>query len=112
MNTVMAYAVQRIGDYVNGHIALPDNREKWYQSHIWTAFFDRLFENIPDVRFLRYALLSLLYAPWLNYFAVESVRPTRLSLGKIPKHSHPEPEGTLAVSMTLLSSSVSLRSAQ
>lgn len=50
----LAYTPQRIGDYVSGHIALPDNREKWYQSHIWTAFFDRLLENIPDIRFLRY----------------------------------------------------------
>lgn len=54
MAIVMTYVVKRISDYANGHIALKDNREKWYQTHVWTAFFDRLFESIPDVRFLRY----------------------------------------------------------
>ncbi|KAI5836944.1 hypothetical protein DFP73DRAFT_569978 [Morchella snyderi] len=41
-----------IHDYETGHIAFQDNRERWYQTHIWTPLIDRLFEYIPDVRFI------------------------------------------------------------
>ncbi|KAI5836744.1 hypothetical protein DFP73DRAFT_621615 [Morchella snyderi] len=41
-----------ICDYKTGHIALSDNREKWYQTHVWALLFDRLFEYIPQIRFL------------------------------------------------------------
>ncbi|RPB09603.1 hypothetical protein P167DRAFT_294818 [Morchella conica CCBAS932] len=42
-----------INDYKSGHISLTDNREKWYQGHVWTALFDRALETIPDLRIIR-----------------------------------------------------------
>ncbi|KAH0604536.1 uncharacterized protein H6S33_006913 [Morchella sextelata] len=43
---------QKINDYKSGHISLTDNREKWYQGHVWTALFDRALETIPDLRII------------------------------------------------------------
>lgn len=41
-----------INDYKSGHISLTDNREKWYQGHVWTALLDRALETIPDLRII------------------------------------------------------------